>query len=306
MDTNEQPTTTEHYHQRMLTVLQYIQENLNAPLELDSLARIACFSPFHFHRIFKAMVGEGVYEHVRRLRLERAATQLILTSSGILPIALEAGFESHEAFSRAFKAMFKQSPAAFRAQRRGEVVASGRSKVHYGATLSAESLSSILPKKGKLPMEVKIVDCKPIQVAFVRHVGPYANVHKAWSTVCSWAGKRGLLGPETQALGVSYDDPTITPPEKLRYEACITLAQAVEAEGEIGVRTIPGGLYAVCRHKGSYAKLSQTFAMFYGQWLPSSGYTCRNLPPYELYVNDPEKTPEAELLTDIYVPVEKS
>lgn len=155
-------------------------------------------------------------------------------------------------------------------------------------------------------MEVKIVDRPPLLVAFVRHVGPYEKVHDAWNSVCGWAGQRGLLGPKTVAVGVSYDDPGITPPEKLRYEACLSLEHPVESEGAIGVRTIPGGLYAVVRHKGPYANLGRTYGEFYGGWLGASGYTCRDLPPYELYVNSPEETPEAELLTDIHIPIVKA
>ncbi|MGZ4813538.1 MAG: helix-turn-helix domain-containing protein, partial [Terriglobales bacterium] len=87
--------TLQDYKRRILQVLAHIQQHLNDPLSLDELAALACFSPYHFHRIFSGMVGESVKEYVRRLRLERAAGQLKLGSASVIEIALDAGYESH-------------------------------------------------------------------------------------------------------------------------------------------------------------------------------------------------------------------
>ncbi|MFH1417502.1 MAG: AraC family transcriptional regulator, partial [Planctomycetota bacterium] len=106
---------TEHdYRQRILRVLVHIQGRLDEAMSLEDLARIAHFSPYHFHRIFRGMVGESVKEHVRRLRLERAAFHLKATDQPVTRIAFDAGYEAHEAFTRAFRAMFGESPSGFR------------------------------------------------------------------------------------------------------------------------------------------------------------------------------------------------
>src|SRR5262245_60251655 len=121
---------TEHaYKERILRVLVHIQEHLDEALPLEALARVACFSPHHFHRIFGAMVGESVKEHVRRLRLERAAYRLQFSDQPVTGIALDAGYETHESFIRAFRAMFGTSPSGFRKRQRDQPPAP--SGVHY-------------------------------------------------------------------------------------------------------------------------------------------------------------------------------
>jgi len=65
--------TEQSYKERVLRVLMYIHSHLDETMSLEDLAGIAHFSPFHFHRIFRGMTGESVKEHIRRLRLERAA-----------------------------------------------------------------------------------------------------------------------------------------------------------------------------------------------------------------------------------------
>src|SRR5262245_40475030 len=104
------------YRQRILRVQLFIEDHLDEELTLDRLARIAHFSRYHFHRIFKALVGEPVNEHVRRLRLEAAAVVLKTTDRGVLEIALAAGYDTHESFTRAFRQMFGVSPSQFRAE----------------------------------------------------------------------------------------------------------------------------------------------------------------------------------------------
>ncbi|MHC4992157.1 MAG: helix-turn-helix domain-containing protein, partial [Planctomycetota bacterium] len=110
------PTTQSDYTQRILRVLVHIQQNLDAALPLEDLAAVASFSPFHFHRVFRGMVGETVMQYVRRLRLERAAMRLKHTEQPVTTIAFEAGYEAHEAFTRAFHRAFGRSPSSFRAE----------------------------------------------------------------------------------------------------------------------------------------------------------------------------------------------
>ncbi len=89
-------TTAADYHERILRTLAYIQAHLDDAPDLDELARVACFSPYHFHRVFRGLVGEPVQEHVRRLRLERAAQRLKLQNEAVTSVALDAGYESRE------------------------------------------------------------------------------------------------------------------------------------------------------------------------------------------------------------------
>src|ERR1035438_7696056 len=125
-------STAADYHERILRTLAHIQAHLDDAPDLDELACVACFSPYHFHRVFRGLVGEPVQEHVRRLRLERAAHRLKLQDEAVTSVALDAGYESHEAFTRAFHNMFGMSPTQFRAAHQS--APDSPSGVHYSST----------------------------------------------------------------------------------------------------------------------------------------------------------------------------
>ena len=116
-------------------------------------------------------------------------------------------------------------------------------------------------------MDVEIKTIKPMRVAFVRHVGPYDEVGTAWDKLCTMLGIEGYLGAQCKFIGISYDDPDVTAPEKLRYDACITVDDNFVPTGDIMVQTIGGGEYAVMTHIGPYDKLGETYSKLYGQWL---------------------------------------
>ena len=152
-------------------------------------------------------------------------------------------------------------------------------------------------------MEVRIERVAPRRVAFTRHVGPYSEVGTAWGKLMSWAGRQGLLRSRPTILGIVHDDPEVTPPEKIRYDACLVVDGAVRAEGEIGVQEIGGGEFAVTTHRGPYEELSKTYARLLGQGLPTSGREPRSSPAFEIYRNSPTDTAPADLVTDIHLPL---
>ena len=295
--------TEQIYHERILRVLIHIQRHLDEPLDLNELAAIACFSPFHFHRIFRGLVRESVKEHVRRLRLERALYRLRSTKESILWIALDAGYETHESFTRAFRTMFGSAPSAVRKGANRLRYQDALSGVHFEPAGEIPKLKTVT--RGGAEMEVKIVKREPTRVAFVRHIGPYEKCEAAWGKLCGWAGPKGLFTRPTVLMGISYDDPDVTPPEKIRYDACLTVDESVQPEGEIGVQVIPGGDYAVTTHKGPYLKLKETYGKLFGEWAPQSGRVVGSGPCLEIYLNDPHRTPPPELLTDVCVPLER-
>ena len=95
-------------------VMRYIREHIGEPLDRETLAAVAGFSVPHFHRVFTAHVGESAIGYVRRLRLERAARKLRMGAVDITEVALAAGYDTHAAFSKAFKQQFGLSPSEFR------------------------------------------------------------------------------------------------------------------------------------------------------------------------------------------------
>lgn len=295
-------STLRFYKQNMLRVLQHIQAHLDEAISLEHLAGIACLSPHHFHRVFRGMIGEPLMGHVRRLRLERAAYHLKFTRRPVIDLALEAGYDSHEAFCRAFRAHFSRTPTGYRRLRRPPTLPATRSGVHFSQSGPVQDFRTV--NRGVTTMHVSIEAMPPLRVAYVRHTGPYQGCCQAWEKLCTWMGKEGLIGAGAQFVGVSYDDPEITPPEKIRYDACVTVDDSFQAEGEIGVQVIAGGDYARTTHQGPYEKLGQTYHRLMGEWLPRSGRHLRNAPCLEFYLTDPDSTPPADLLTDVCVPLE--
>lgn len=296
------PDTAQVYRERMLRVLVHIQKRLDEDLALAELARVAHFSPYHFHRIFRGMVGESVKAHIRRLRLERAAGCLKLTKRSVTRIAFEASYETHESFTRAFRDSFGVSPSQYRKQHRSFSFERAPSGVHFSPD-GARVVFHPLDERGK-NMKVEVKKMKPMRVAFMRHVGPYNECGATWERFMTWAGPRGLIQPDAMMFGVCHDDPEVTPPDKIRYDACLTVDEDFKPEGEVGVQEIAGGSYAVTTHFGPYDKLGETYAALCGQWVPNSGYEMRLAPCFEVHLTDPENTDPEDLVTDIYLPLE--
>src|SRR5262245_48318368 len=172
------------YRQRILKVQLFIQEHLDEELPLERLARLAHFSAFHFHRIFKAIAGEAVHEYVRRLRLESAAVALKTTSRPVTQIAFDAGYATHEAFTRAFRQMFGVSPSQFRV---------GRSPL-----FTPKEVPQMTPQTTSYPFRIETVP--PRRVAFLRHVGAYSGGEATFQKLMTWPRRRRLLGPQPLGL----------------------------------------------------------------------------------------------------------
>ena len=289
------PSTEQDYYERIVRTLVYIQRHLDDELELENLASIAAFSRFHFHRVFRGLVGESLKEHIRRLRLERAAQALKHHDGPIIEIALAAGFETHESFTRAFGAMFDVSPSGYRA-------------AHQPAPESAsgshlDDVSGYRPPDYGEPLPVEVKELPAIKIVFLRHTGPYAQVGATWGRLMSWAGMRGLLGAHSRTIGLVHDDPDVTPADKVRYDAAVVVTRPVEAEGEFGVTEIPGGKYAVFTHRGPYETLGKTYQRFFGGWLPKSGRELGDAEAFEEYLNSPMNAKPEDLVTRIHVPL---
>jgi AraC family transcriptional regulator len=296
------PATREDYAARILRVLVHLQERLADDLSLEDLARVAYFSPFHFHRVFRALVGESVKQHVRRLRLERAAQRLKQTRQPVIDIALDAGYDAHESFTRAFRGAFGVSPSAYRAKATLSDRISSPTGVHYAAGGGKPRFTPLTLEASAMDVELKTSG--PIRIAFVRHVGPYDKVGPAWDRLMDWVGRECLFGPDVRFLGVCWDDPDVTPPDRLRYDACVTVDASIQPAADVGVRLLRGGRYAMTLHEGPYTRLNETYAALIGHWLPDHGYTPGDPPSLEFYLNDPNSTAPDDLLTEVWMPIE--
>lgn len=275
-------TTLGDYQQRVARVLEHIEANLDATLSVDELASIAKFSPFHFHRMFRGMVGETVKGYVKRLRLERAAFALNYTEHSVTEVALGAGYASHEAFTRAFRARFGCAPRNFR-----------RSEV-------AESSRAFVPPQPGCQVEIK--DLPETRVAYVRSVGPWESIAAAYQKLYAFVADHGI-DVAGGGLGISYDDPVVTDPSQLRFDAAVPVPEGVHGSDDVKIRVIGSGPHAVTRYRGPYTQMHAWYVELVGRWFPRSGRQPADAGCLELYLNDPHTADAADLLTDICVPI---
>src|SRR5271168_3241809 len=195
-------TTWNDYTERILRVLTHIQEHLDETLDLEELAQVACFSSFHFHRIFAAMTGETMADHVRRLRLERAAMELRSGAKQVIQVALDAGYEAHEAFTRAFKAAYGISPAAFRRATGRIAILAAPSGVHFrpGVPLTTFNTNHITTKI----MKIITKKIKPMRVAYLRHVGPYESNSQTWIDITARLSAEKQVRKSSVFIGIGH------------------------------------------------------------------------------------------------------
>lgn len=280
--------TTTRYQECLSKVLNYLQENLDSALSLDELASVACLSSYHFHRIFSAYTGESLYGHIRRLRLELAAKQLKYGKAPVGRIGLDSGFETHASFTKAFRHQFDSSPLEFRRIRQAEMRA------------EAEMASG----DGQVKPEFRTL--APMNICYVRRNGSYQQAAAdAWQALMQYACRHGLLHENALSLGITYDDPLITREGHIRYEACLNLQAPRKPDGEVGVKEIKGGRYAVFRHTGPYQNLWATYKAIYCDWLFTHEISLRHSPEFSIYLNHHScKEDQSDLVMEIFVPVE--
>lgn len=279
------PETRASYYERIDRVLEYIHEHLDDELDVEKLAEVACFSPYHWHRIYRSLAGETAAQTVRRLRLHRAAGDLIRNTQNIFEIAAKAGFGSIEAFTRTFRATYDVPPAQFRSRNRMPP------KPRHDKRKTSE-----------MP-DVNIETLPSMRLAAIHHVGPYIEIGRAFERLGIWASKNLSLTSETKVLAIYHDDPMVTDPDKLRSHAALTISSKVEGSDEISVLDLEGGRHAVHLHKGPYPELQNSYNWLFGTWLPESNEEVENRPCFEIYLNDPITTRPADLLTEICIPL---
>jgi AraC family transcriptional regulator len=290
-------TRLEH-EERIESAVRYLVQNLDEPIDLRDLADRVCLSRFHFHRVFQALAGETVGELVRRLRLERAAIGLRTSRTPITELAFEAGYATHEAFIRAFRAAFHCTPSAMRRHKIYDGHLPTPNGVHYGVCAQIRFVAS----RGETTMKVEIRQCEPRKAVCMSHQGPYFMIGQTFGRLGEWFAETGV--DAGARLGLFYDDPDTTPVAELRSDAgAFVPDDFVISDPRVHVIEVTGGTYAVATHVGPYDGLPNAWCEMVGKWLPTSGYAFGDSPSFEVYLEDCSKVPASELHTELYVPV---
>ncbi|MEO6975110.1 MAG: AraC family transcriptional regulator [Gallionella sp.] len=279
------------YTARFNKVFDHIDRNLDDALTVDQLSRVAHFSKFHFHRQFSEYCGISVMRYIQLMRLKRASYRLVFnTLERITDIALDAGFENLESFSRAFKATFGQTPTDFRKQPKWQ---------------PWNERYRFPNRDRKIIMEVKIRNFKQTPIAVLEHRGPPDRVNESVKIFIDWR-KSSSLSPvsSSDTFGIVYDNPDTVAPEEFRFDICGAVTEDVPAnpQGVIN-KMIPEGRCAVVRHLGSHQRIGEAAYYLYRDWLPGSSEELRDFPLFFHYLNLITDTPEHDLVTDVYLPL---
>ena len=286
------------HREKINRVVDYIQDHLESNLSIQELSKVACLSSFHFNRIFKNLVGEPLYQFIKRLRLEKAAGLLCSSELPITEIALTCGFETSASFSKSFKKHFQTTPTGWRNRTKDNTPSTdlGRiSIINHSPVWSYPHENSV--------REVRIENIPPCKVAYVRNIGPYQEdavlFRELSNRLMEWAIPRGVVNEKTPMLNLYHDDPEVTESSNQRVMVAIPLIEAAEPSGSIGVTEFSGGTYAVCRFQLGDNEFKDAWQWICEIWLPSSGYEWDNRASFERCYG--EKSHDNEVLYDVEI-----
>ncbi|EIJ44641.1 hypothetical protein GWL_40800 [Herbaspirillum sp. GW103] len=269
------------YRCRMASVIAAIAADPMAPHSLEDLAAIAAFSPFHFHRLYRSLTGETVMDTLRHHRLASAAVRLASQESSVTDIALACGYDSPQAFTRAFRQFSGSSPSDFR--RRIAVMT-------QPPTQDESAPQAAHP-------QVPLVEQPPMQLLGLRHEGPVSTIPHTHRRLHRWLGKREA----PVRYGICYGDPDQG--DSFRYFAAVERLENDPLEEVLERIELPGGTYACHTVMGPYTQINASIAALYTLWLPYSGYEPDDRPLIECYRNQPHQVPQEALQTDLLIPV---
>lgn len=295
------------YINRINRVFDFIDDNLNEPLCLKKLSDIACFSPYHFHRIFRDITGETLNEYVIRQRIEKAAAAILHKENiNVGEAAVLYGFNDKASFSRAFKKFYGISPTGFKKQNssRYSRIEQLKSKNSQQKHAAEKYLCIITNLKQWMAMnaEITVKDLPQMHVAYVTALG-VQELAGAFNTLIQWAAPRGLMqGNDFRMLTLYHDSFKVTSADKVRMSACITVNDKALTGGEIGFTTIAGGRHLTGRFKIGLDEFEKSWTGMFME-MNELGFKKADRNPFEIYYNDFNEHPEKKCIVDICIPI---
>jgi len=287
----------QNYYERMQRVLDYIDRHLDDDLDLDVLSGVAAFSKFHFHRQFMATFGLSVHRYVQLARMKRASRRLAhRDAQSVTEIAMDAGYETPDAFARAFRQRFGQSPSSFRKSPDWEP--------WLAAFEPFDNARSKFMQKSFTPNEVVIRDVPPTRVAILEHRGDRTMLGDSLQRFIAWRKAAGLHPSTSPTFTVWRSERRPAQPADYAIDLCAGTDKPVEANGwNIKAGEIPGGRCAVLRVVGNADNLEPPALYLYRDWLPASGEEARDFPIYCQRLSIFPEVPEHEAVAELFLPL---
>jgi len=292
------------YIDRINRVFDYIDLNIDKKINLDTLAEVACFSKYHFHRIFYSFTDESLYSYINRLRVERAAALLLTQKRTITSIAFSCGFNDSATFSRAFRKHFRISPSAWIKKKNSKI--DQEYKINTAYIYSRDLIKESITKAA-------VIEEKTLQamtVVYIRYTGSYARnnslFHSLHKMLMDWGQERKLLNyPATKDVIIYHDPIGITDENRLRISVGITVSDDVLVSGEIGKLTIPNGRYIICRFELKNDEYGQAWTHVYRKIIPQRGLQPRDSYCFEMYPCDCYNKESKTTTVDICIPIKQ-
>jgi len=264
-----------NYYERIQKSIDYIESRLEENIEINKLAQEAYMSCSNYYRMFFALTGYSVREYIRRRRISSAVDCIKGTDESILDIALKFGYESNEAFTRAFKRITGYPPSAFR---------NSSLKFCFERMNIMDKYFDIQDEKllEKYP-DIKVLkELEPFRVAYYRYYGPEPEKN-AFSVMRDWLKKSGLKFEKDKLRIFGFDNPSPSGLEQTEYgyEVWVTIGDDVVVNDDlVKTKMFQGGLYAVCGVRnlvpgGDGSEIGDTWQRF-GRWIKESKYVIGN------------------------------
>ena len=236
--------TRREYLKRINSVLDFIENNLDADLSLEYLSRKAHYSSYHFHRVFLTVVNERLNEFINRKRLERIASILLVEpNSPLKDLAYKYGFNSDNSFSRAFKKYYGISPTKFKSE--GKEILSNIGIEPFSLEEYICSIDNI-KQWIKMNTQITIKELPELKLASISHIGGFEKAGNMFQRLMEWGHQEGVLDSSNfKALIIYHDNPNVTHTSKVRFSTCVTIVKSIKADGEIREHKLKKGIYAV-------------------------------------------------------------
>lgn len=296
----------EDYIKRINTILLFIDENLDSELSLEIVANVGIYSPFHFHRIFKAITNETLNSYITRKRIEKTASILLHQKNvSVTELSLQYGFNSNSSFTRTFKKFYGMSPSEFRKSKpkyskiRQVESKNGQEKSNFEEYI-CNSINLINWIKMNAKIEIK--EMPKLELAFITQIG-HIGLENAYAKLIQWASPKGLLKEDSKMATIYHDSFKITEPEKVRMSACLILNEKTEVSGEIGLTTIEKGKFIVGHFEIGIQEFEKSWMGLF-IWMNENGYKKADRNPFEIYHNNFNEHPEKIAIVDFYIPIE--
>ena len=249
--------------------LWYIENNFAGEITLDQIAGVAGVSRYHVSRAFGEAIGRPITLYVRGRRLTEAARVLVSGATDILTVALESGYGSHEAFTRAFREQFGQTPESVRAQR------------HLDNIALVEAVNMNQPVLKDIA-EPRFESRPAFLVAGLSARYDYetcgGGIPAQWQRFGPYIGNvAGQVG--TEAYGVRYNSDD----RGLDYLCGVEVTEFSQLPPELQRVRVPANRYAVFTHSGHVSTIRSTWFAIWNKWLPKSGHELADAPDFERY-----------------------